>query len=54
MKEIDRINLKIEDLREELQVLISKTTNLVDDDVVVASQNLDDALNEYNNLIKDP
>lgn len=53
MRDIDKINKKIDELREELQLLISKATNLVDNDIIVASQNLDNALNEYNNLIKD-
>ncbi|MGG7176861.1 aspartyl-phosphate phosphatase Spo0E family protein [Clostridium paraputrificum] len=52
MKDIERMERKIEELREELQRIINKTTSLVDDEVVVASQNLDDALNEYNDLIK--
>lgn len=51
MKDIKKIERKIEILREELQRTITQTTNLVDREVVAVSQKLDEVLNEYNNLI---
>lgn len=46
------INKKVEELREELQKLIAEKDDLLDEEVIVASKNLDDALNEYHALLR--
>lgn len=51
MENLENINKKICEMREALQDLINKKTNLIDPEVVAASQELDKALNEYNNLL---
>lgn len=51
MGNIKNINKKIYEMRQALQDLINEKPSLIDPDVVNASQELDKALNEYNNLI---
>lgn len=51
MEAIDKINKKICGMRQSLQDLINEKPNLLDSDVITASQELDEALNEYNNLL---
>ncbi|BCZ46061.1 hypothetical protein psyc5s11_21280 [Clostridium gelidum] len=45
------INKKICEMRQSLQDLINEKPSLIDPEVVTASQELDEALNEYNNLL---
>jgi hypothetical protein len=52
MGNADKINLKICDMRQSLQDLINEKPSLLDPDIIIASQDLDEALNEYNNLFK--
>ncbi|ADK15895.1 MULTISPECIES: aspartyl-phosphate phosphatase Spo0E family protein [Clostridium] len=52
MSEIERILQKITELRKELENLIEQKKNLLDPEVIVASQMLDSILNEYNKIIK--
>lgn len=52
MDKTQKMNEKIMELRQELQELIKEKDDLLDPGVVVASQELDKALNEYTNLIK--
>jgi len=51
MDTIEKINKRICKMRESLQDLISEKTSLLDQEVIIASQELDEALNEYNNLL---
>ncbi|WP_026888339.1 aspartyl-phosphate phosphatase Spo0E family protein [Clostridium beijerinckii] len=51
MKEMENINNKINVMRKLLQDLINEKSNLLDPDVILASQELDEILNEYNKLI---
>lgn len=51
MENIENVNKKIYEMRQALQDLINEKPNLVDPEVVAASQKLDKALNEYNNLL---
>ncbi|WP_105177118.1 MULTISPECIES: aspartyl-phosphate phosphatase Spo0E family protein [Clostridium] len=50
---LKEMNNKILKLRQALQELITKKNNLLDPKVIVASQELDEALNEYNKLLKE-
>ncbi|OBR90277.1 MULTISPECIES: aspartyl-phosphate phosphatase Spo0E family protein [Clostridium] len=52
MSEIEEILQKITELRKELENLIEQKKNLIDPEVVVASQMLDSILNEYNKIVK--
>lgn len=52
MKDKGKILLEIEKLRNELYRLIDSKEDLMNKDVVKASQILDKALNEYRRLIK--
>ncbi|OAA92072.1 aspartyl-phosphate phosphatase Spo0E family protein [Clostridium ljungdahlii] len=52
MDEIEGIFQKIAELRKELENLIEQKKNLLDPEVIVASQMLDSILNEYNKIIK--
>ena len=47
------MNNKILKLRQALQELIAKEDNLLDPKVIAASQELDEALNDYNKLLKE-
>jgi hypothetical protein len=47
----ENINKKICEMRQTLQDLINEKPSLIDPEVVAASQELDEALNEYNNLL---
>lgn len=51
MNNVDKINKKICEMRQSLQNLINERPSLLDSEVIVASQKLDQALNEYNNLL---
>lgn len=51
MNEIENINKKICDMRQSLQDLINERPSLLDPEVIAASQELDEALNEYNNIL---
>lgn len=51
MEKLENINKKICEMRQTLQDLINEKPSLVDPEVVAASQELDKALNEYNNLL---
>ncbi|AZV57715.1 aspartyl-phosphate phosphatase Spo0E family protein [Clostridium sp. AWRP] len=52
MSEIEEILQKITELRKKLENLIEQKKNLLDPEVVVASQMLDSILNEYNRIVK--
>lgn len=52
MTELKKLICKIENLRKELNALILEKQDLLDPDVVSASKKLDEALNEYNNMVK--
>ncbi|PJI07173.1 MULTISPECIES: aspartyl-phosphate phosphatase Spo0E family protein [Clostridium] len=51
MSEIEEIKEQIEKLRVNLNKLIDENGNLVNPDVVAASQMLDTVLNKYNEII---
>lgn len=51
MKEIGSICKEICNMRQALQDLINENPNLLDPNIINASQKLDEALNEYNNLL---
>lgn len=51
MEKIELINQKICEMRQALVDLINEKPSLIDLEVVTASQELDEALNEYNNLL---
>ena len=51
MGNIGNINEKICEMRQSLQDLINEKPSLLDSEVIIASQELDEALNEYNNLL---
>ena len=51
MGDLENINQKICEMRQALLDLINEKSSLVDPEVVTASQELDKALNEYNNLL---
>jgi len=50
--ELEEIIYKIEELRKELNKLILEKQDLLDNDVVLASKRLDEALNEYEKMLK--
>ena len=52
MTELEEIIYKIEELRKELNKLILEKQDLLDNDVVLASKRLDEALNEYEKMLK--
>ncbi|SFC16779.1 aspartyl-phosphate phosphatase Spo0E family protein [Clostridium uliginosum] len=52
MEKIEAVNKKICEMRQLLQDLINEKSNLLDPEVIIVSQELDKALNEYNNLLK--
>lgn len=51
MENIELINKRICEMRQALVDLINEKPSLIDLEVVTASQELDEALNEYNNLL---
>lgn len=51
MQNIENINKKICKMRQALQDLINEKSNLLDPEIIFASQELDEALNEYNKLL---
>ncbi|ERI94509.1 Spo0E like sporulation regulatory protein [Clostridiales bacterium oral taxon 876 str. F0540] len=51
MTNIEELALKIEELRSLMQELMKEKDNLIHPEVITASQNLDDLLNEYNELL---
>ncbi|MDR3598533.1 aspartyl-phosphate phosphatase Spo0E family protein [Clostridium sp.] len=51
MDKIENINKKICEMRQSLLDLINEKSSLLDPEVIIASQELDEALNEYNNLL---
>lgn len=52
MATVMNINKKICDMRQALQDLINEKPSLLDPEIIIASQELDEALNEYDNLLK--
>lgn len=52
MEHIKNINKEICEMRQALHNLINEKTSLLDSDVIIASQELDEILNEYNNLLE--
>lgn len=52
MNEIEEMLAKIDEMRKSMCDLIEAKDNLVDFEVVQASQNLDLALNEYHDLLE--
>lgn len=52
MAKLEELALKIEELRCLMQELMFEKDNLIHPEVVTASQNLDDLLNEYNELLR--
>lgn len=52
MDNIEELLTKIDELRKIMCNLIDRQSNLLDPKVVQASQNLDDALNSYHELLK--
>lgn len=51
MKELKELVLKIDEMRKYLNDLIKEKGNLLDYEVVVASQMLDSILNEYHKIL---
>jgi hypothetical protein len=51
MEKMELLTQKICEMRHSLVDLINEKPSLIDKDVVAASQKLDKALNEYNNLL---
>ncbi len=52
MNKIEELLIKIDELRKIMCNLIDEQSNLLDPKVVQASQNLDEALNFYHELLK--
>lgn len=53
LNELDKLILKIEELRENLTQLIMEIGDLKHPDVIDASKSLDHTLNEYQKLLKE-
>ncbi|WP_026887637.1 aspartyl-phosphate phosphatase Spo0E family protein [Clostridium beijerinckii] len=53
MGKLQNINRKINELRGILHELIEEKANLLDHEIILASKELDNALNEYNRLISE-
>ncbi|MCD3347797.1 aspartyl-phosphate phosphatase Spo0E family protein [Clostridium botulinum D/C] len=51
MSEVDEIIEKIEEMRKYLNDLINEKENLLDEEIIWASQTLDRILNDYNNFL---
>lgn len=52
MGKIEKIEKKIFEMRQALYSIIDEKNNLLDIDVIVASQELDEVLNEYSMLLR--
>lgn len=52
LTELDKLILKIEELRDKLNQLINESGDLKHPDVLMASKKLDEALNEYQELLQ--
>lgn len=52
MENIKEMNIKICQMRQSLQDLINEKQSLLDPEVIIASQELDQTLNEYHNLFE--
>ena len=52
MYTLEEIEIAIYKMRQELHIILDKKGNLLDTEVIIASQELDLMLNEYNMLIK--
>lgn len=52
MDKIEQLMLRIDEMRKQMNDLIQEKENLVDPEVVAASQELDSVLNDYNNILK--
>ncbi len=52
MEEFEKINIEICKKRQHMQELIENKDNLLDPEVISASQLLDDILNDYNKLLE--
>ncbi|WP_346869425.1 MULTISPECIES: aspartyl-phosphate phosphatase Spo0E family protein [unclassified Clostridium] len=52
MGKIDEMDKKVCEMRLNLQKLISEKTNLLDPEVIIASQKLDVVLNEYHAILR--
>ncbi|GAA0769357.1 aspartyl-phosphate phosphatase Spo0E family protein [Clostridium subterminale] len=52
MEKIDKMDKKVCEMRQNLQKLISEKTNLLDPEVIIASQKLDVVLNEYHTILR--
>lgn len=51
MKTLEEMKKTICEMRQTLHIIINEKNNLLDPEVIAASQELDATLNEYNNLI---
>ncbi|BCZ46954.1 hypothetical protein psyc5s11_30210 [Clostridium gelidum] len=51
MSNLEYVEKAVYEMRQELYVIIDKKENLLDIEVINASQKLDEALAEYNNLL---
>lgn len=52
MENLEKIEAIIHEMRKSLYEIINKKEDLLDIEVIAASQELDKALNEYNNVFK--
>lgn len=52
MSNIERIRLKIQELRESMQSMILSSENLLAPEVIRASKMLDEVLNEYEDMLR--
>lgn len=52
MQEANELLAKIDDLRKSLGDLLAEKKDLLDSEVISASQRLDTSLNEYNRILK--
>lgn len=51
MTKLQELSMKIEEMRKSLYDLILEKGDLLDEEIVVASQTLDKALNDYNDIL---
>lgn len=51
MNKLAEINKKICEMRQVLEELIDEKSKLTDPEIIIASQKLDETLNEYNKLL---
>ncbi|MFR1707725.1 MAG: aspartyl-phosphate phosphatase Spo0E family protein [Clostridium sp.] len=52
MRKIDEMDKEVCEMRQNLQRLISEKANLLDPEVIIASQKLDVILNEYHTILR--